>query len=243
MIIKKQTNIQIKLFIQIKKYYNMKKSIILTIAFISFVANVTFAQAGKYEKAMGQTMQKLSTAQSPEQFGEISNGFARIAAAEGNKWQAYYNAAYTQLISGFMSMQPDMVLAQSKVKQAMEYIEKMKTLELDNVAKSELNVLEAYCLVGKVSEDPMANGAKYTATIHELLDSALALNKNNARALYLKGMYLYNTPTFYGGGAGPAMPFLEGAQQLFLTTESTPLIINWGEEESANLLKQAKATK
>ena len=125
----------------------------------------------------------------------------------------------------------------------MEYIEKMKTLDLDNVAKSELNVLEAYCLVGKVREDPMANGATYTATIHELLDSALALNKNNARSLYLKGMYLYNTPTFYGGGAGPALPFLEGAQQLFLTTESTPLIINWGENESATLLTQVKAEK
>ncbi len=216
---------------------------ILTIAFISLLVSVTSAQDGKFEKAMGQTLQKLSTAQSPDQFGEISNGFARIAAAEGNKWQPYYNAAYTQLISGFMSMGTDMVLAQNKINQAMEYIDKMKAMELDNVAKSELNVLEAYCLIGKVSEDPMTNGAKYTAKIHELLDTATAMDKNNARALYLKGMYLYNTPTFYGGGAAPAIPFLEGAQQLFSTTTSTPLMIHWGEEDSATLLKQAKATK
>lgn len=219
----------------------MKKFIVFIAAICILFSNPLNGQNGKFEQAMGQQMQKLGTASNSEQFSEISNGFYRIAEAEKTRWEPYYNAAYTQLIAGFIAMGSDMNLAQTKVNQAQEYLAKINDMEKSADAKSEINVLEAYALIAKVNEDPINNGALYSEKVHQLLDRAMALNKTNPRALYLKGMYLYNTPSFYGGGAKAALPLLEAAKMLFMSNTPIPQLISWGSEDNQGLLTKAQA--
>ena len=208
---------------------------------LMYISGNAIAQAGKYESGMQKMMQQMGTARDAASFQAISNGFYRIGEAEKNLITPYYNAAYTLLISAFIEMESNMPASQLKADQVISYIEKMKSMSPSDKESSEIKTLEAYALIAKVSEDPMNKGAMYTAQVHQLLDEATALNPGNGRALYLKGMYLYNTPAFFGGGPSFALPFLEHAGEAFLADDHQTLMIRWGAEDTVKLLAKAQA--
>lgn len=208
---------------------------------LMYVSGNAIAQSDKYEAGMQKMMQQMASARDAASFQTISNGFYRIAEAEKTLITPYYNASYTLLVSAFIEMGSNMPASQLKADQVISYVEKMKGMSPSDKEASEIKALEAYALIAKVSEDPMNKGAMYTAQVHQLLDEATALNAGNGRALYLKGMYLYNTPAFFGGGPSFALPFLERAAEAFLNDDHHPLMIGWGAEDTVKMLAKAQA--
>ena len=73
-----------------------------TLLAILLLGTQVFAGGNKYEQRMGETLQAMGEAQSPEDFQEIGNRFLVVAKAEKSEWLPYYYHAYSYIIAGFM---------------------------------------------------------------------------------------------------------------------------------------------
>lgn len=194
-----------------------------------------FAQNDAYTEAMTQAVAQLDTAKTPSDFQNSANVFARIAAAEPNQWLPRYYAAYGNLMVGFMTYEKDLNGAIASFDLVEAQLEQARNAQAD---ASELAVLEAYLLIGRLMENPMALGAQITPRVFALLEKAAALNPANPRAPFLRGTYVLNMPEFYGGGAVNAKPYFEKAAALFEQENDRGLLPHWGQHINARYLEQ-----
>jgi monomeric isocitrate dehydrogenase len=72
---------------------------------VSFSVN---AQNEKFTKAMAAILQSWTVAKSADDFLSISASFERIGNAEKNHGLAFYYAAYTQVIYGFVKQDAEL---------------------------------------------------------------------------------------------------------------------------------------
>ena len=90
-----------------------------------------------------------------------------------------------------------------------------------------------------ISIDPQNNAPVFSAKANQSFDKSIALNANNPRPYYLKGMNLMYTPEAYGGGMDAACPLFVKANELFDKHEGeSDLMPVWGREYNMQLLEK-----
>ncbi|MCC6412543.1 MAG: hypothetical protein IT270_12840 [Saprospiraceae bacterium] len=216
----------------------MKKVILLLVSLaIGYLATAQ----DQFTGAMGAALGQMGAAQKSDDFVACANTFNRIAAAEPEQWLPGYYASYNMLIAGFIASEKDMAKAQGYMDEAQKLLNQTTSRVKQIEDMSEIATLQAYIYTGKVIEDPMTLGQQLSPKVFQELGKAIGMNPNNPRAHYIKGMYTFNMPDFYGGGAANAKPILEKAKALY-DAQPAAMTLNptWGKEQNEELLKSIK---
>jgi len=203
----------------------------LTVALLS-------AQNDRYQTAMTAAVAQLDSAKGPSDFQAAANTFARIAAAEPNQWLPHYYTAFSNLIFAFNTFGQDATQALRAIDAAQTSLDRAKTLAPD---ESDVAVLQAYILIGRVMENPMTKGAELSPRVFAELEKATALDPANPRAPFLEGTYVLNMPEFYGGGAANAKPLFEKAAALFEKEKDRGLLPHWGRRMNTQYLEKVSS--
>lgn len=202
----------------------MKKKLFISIfCGIMFFAGSLNAQ-DKYSEAMKATFGKLS---SGESLANVSAQFERIAQAEQTKWLPYYYASYYTTAETFSLK--DAAQKEALLDQAQKFLDATQKLQPDS---SEIQVLQGFIHIARLSIDPVSRGYQYSQLAHEAYDKAIKINPSNPRAYYMKGMTILNTPDFFGGGKVPAKPVLLKASELYDTFKPAAVFYpDWGKDD------------
>ena len=164
-----------------------------------------------YTAAMLDIIAAQAAAKTPAEVQATLAPLERVAAAAPAAWEPRYYQARACLKMGFAGTDGD---AQDRLfDQAQAAID--QALKLKNADRSELLVLQAYVLQGRIMVSPMLRGPRFTGQVQEALGEAKALNPNNPRVFVLLGNDLYFRPAMFGGGAEKAKPLYEKAVALF----------------------------
>ncbi len=219
----------------------MKNLLLFTLAFAlyAFIQPTSLnAQQSRYEKAMLTQITTLDTARTMTTLQQLNNAFGRIAQAEKGEWLPVYYQSYCQMTMATIQMQKgNMNVCNAHLDQAQELLDLAKAKTDKN---AEILALQGLIYQGRIWEDPMAMGAKFSPMSHAVLDEALEINPAHPRALYLKGQNVLYTPEFFGGGAANAQPILAKAEKAFAGFKpETEIHPNWGVRTCAYLLKKA----
>ena len=191
------------------------------------VCSSTFAQNEKFTAAMQSKLEGFSTAKTAEDFLDLSNAFERIAEAEKTQWLAYYYAAQTQIIYGYM--QKDMATVDPIANKAEELINKADALEKNN---SEITCIKSMVASLRMMVNPMQRWQQYGALSGQLIEEAKQQDPSNPRPYALQSQSLFYTPAQFGGGCSTAKPFAEqGSKLLSEFKTKSPLHPSWGKRE------------
>ena len=196
------------------------------------------AQNDRYHTAMTAAVAQLDSAKGPADFQAAANTFTRIAAAEPEQWLPHYYAAFSNLIFVFNTFSQDPAQALRTLDVAQAGLDRAKTLA---PGESDVAVLQAYILIGRVLENPMTKGAELSPRVFAELEKATAMDPANPRAPFLEGTYVLNMPEFYGGGAANAKPLFEKAAALFEKEKDRGLLPHWGRRINAQYLEKVSS--
>ena len=151
-----------------------------------------------------------------------------------DEWAANYYAAWSKAIISYN--EPDKKRKDMLLDQADNYFEKVKSL---NDKSDETFVLGALIANARLSVDPSSRWKKYGDIFSENLEKAKAINADNPRIYYLKGVSLFYTPAAFGGGRKKAKEYLEKAKPLFAKQDKSSILKPyWGEFQCDDYLKQ-----
>ncbi len=205
----------------------MKKNFVIAILFVCGLSPL-FSQNAKYQTAMKKALVQLDSANTTDQLLASANTFARIGNAEKGEWLPAYYEAYSRMNMAFQLFPADPQKASASLSEAEAALGRARAIRGEE--DSELDVLEAYIIMGRVSENPMANGQTLTGKFFEVLGKAGAINPENPRVPLLQAVYTLNMPEFFGGGLEKAKPLFEKARELFgkAETPADPLSPAWG---------------
>ncbi len=205
----------------------MKKFILIVSILYAGFAN---AQT-KFDGAMEKGLAQFKDAKSAEDMIAASAFFERVADAEKDKWLAYYYAALTNHLSGWMNPKADKDAVAGKSK---DLLTKAEVLEKNN---SELFCLKQMIAVQQLTVYPMSRWQTYGAIASEAIANSKKADPNNPRPYSLEGQYLVNVPEAFGGGKAVAKKLLEKSVALFETFKpAAPFYPNWGKEEAIKAL-------
>jgi hypothetical protein len=177
---------------------------------IFILATVTaVAQNEKFNNAMQSKLEGYKTAQTAQDFLDLSNTFERIAEAEKTQWLAYYYAAHAQIIYGFM--QKDMTGADAIADKAEQLINKADALEKNN---SEISCIKSMIATLRMNVNPMQRWQQYGPVSAEAIANAKQQDPSNPRPYALEAQNLFYTPAQFGGGCATAKPIADQGMKL-----------------------------
>ncbi|HEY0273772.1 MAG TPA: hypothetical protein VGC22_11345, partial [Chitinophaga sp.] len=169
-------------------------------------------------------------------FETEANAFERIAAAEKDKWQPYYFAAYCQVMEALYEKDKDKT--DGFADRASLNVEKALSFSPDN---SEVLCLQSLVATSRIAVDPMTRGQQYGMEAAALLEKAKKANADNHRVYLLEGQSQYYTPEQFGGSKAKAKELFEVALQKFAVFKpATRVDPNWGKEYTQYLLGTIK---
>ncbi|TXB63607.1 hypothetical protein [Phaeodactylibacter luteus] len=203
------------------------------------LAWATYGQDGQFENGMAKGLALLEEAERTRDFGPAAALFERISEAEPQRWQPAYHLAYCHMmLAGEAMEEKEGGALSAHLDKAQAALDRALALAPQ---ESEIVALQGYVYTGRIWKAPMVNGAKYSPKASAAYAKAIELNDENPRAYHLMGMHLFYTPSFFGGGAEAALPYLEKAAARFdagkKTGEYGPV---WGAFFNQELLQQAK---
>ena len=203
---------------------------ITSMVFILF-GSIAFGQTSKYKEAMLKGLSSLSTAKTSEDYSATANTFERIAQVERKDWLPVYYSAYSNLTAGLLLK--DNVGKDMYWDKALQQVQRADSLSANN---SEIYTLKGYIQFMKMTVDPQSRMSFFAAS-SESLAKAKKLNPDNPRPYLVQGQDTFYTPSAFGGGKGPAKPFLEIAVEKFGKFKAeTELSPNWGAKQAEKLL-------
>ncbi|MBX9781856.1 MAG: hypothetical protein K2X48_01050 [Chitinophagaceae bacterium] len=197
----------------------------ITVSFLFLAVSITAsAQSEKFTAAMQSKLEGYKTAQTPQDFLDMSNAFERMAEAEKAQWLAYYYAAHAQVIYGFM--QKDMSGADAIADKAEQLINKADALEKNN---SEISCIKSMIATLRMNVNPMQRWQQYGPASAEAIANAKQQDPSNPRSYALEAQNLFYTPAQFGGGCATAKPVAEQGMKLLETFKpKSPLHPAWG---------------
>jgi len=208
------------------------KKILISLSFV-LCGLMAMAQSTPYESAMKGFLTKMSSANTPEAYQAIANGFGRIASAEKTQWLPHYYAAFNYIMEAYTTAD------KSKVDAILDVAE--KHLYEGNVINTndEMMCLDAWCKSARISVDPMTRGMKYGMASAQLLEQAKKMNPANPRIYFLQGQSAFYTPEAFGGGKAKAKDLFAKAVTLYGEFKpSGELMPNWGAEKANEMLAE-----
>lgn len=218
------------------------KNIIFITTVLLFSIQFSFGQNERFLEAMTPIVAQFEQPQEEATLLDVVNRLERIAQAEAEEWLPHYYLTYAHLQLAMKAMQQgDVEALQSRIEQAEKTLAAAREIAGET---SPILTLRGYIYQAYIWIDPMAKGGQYSPLAHAAYAKAAAMDEKNPRPLMLRGMLTLYTPEFFGGGAEPALPLLEAAQQLFIQEGSQDNGINpqWGQGTNDWLLKQAQAS-
>ena len=208
----------------------MKK---LLIVLFCFIATMASAQNKKFNSAMKKNLAAMDTSfKTLEGVLSLANNFERIATAEKDQWLPYYYAAFLQVNYAFQINDPTKM--DGIADKAESLINIADSLSPKN---SEISAIKSMIASSRLMVDPMARYMKYGTISSQFLDESIRLDPSNPRPYLLKAQSLKYTPEQFGGGCGPALPFINNAVQKFKDFKPQSAISpTWGEDLANKLL-------
>lgn len=205
----------------------MKQALLIINLFFTVIG---FGQS-KYEAAMGRGLQQMEAAKTAEDMTAASAFFERVGEAEKDKWLAYYYAAYTNYLTGWMNPKADKDKVAEKSK---ELITKAEAISPNN---SELYCLRQMTAIQQMTVDPMTRYQSYGTEINTNVAKAKQADPNNPRAYFVDAQYWKNVPEAFGGGKAAAKKLVEKSLELYKTFQpASPLHPTWGKSDAEKLL-------
>jgi tetratricopeptide (TPR) repeat protein len=196
----------------------------------------TSANDGKYEQAMKTNIDIVYKAQTIEELQTGANAFERIAAAEPQKWEPNYYAAFGYIMIG--NREKDPAKKDQHFDRALSFIEKAKALV---PAEAEVIALEGFVHMLRITIDPGSRGPKYAPMAMQAFGKAIAINPENPRALALLAQMQYGSAHFFGGSTTEACGTVTKALEKFDTFKvENSLAPTWGRSMAEGLKTQCK---
>ncbi|MCZ4693742.1 hypothetical protein DWB61_09990 [Ancylomarina euxinus] len=203
------------------------KKIVLFILLISSQILISSAQ-NSYEKGMSQALQLWGNTKPMEAIAL----FERIASNEKENWLPNYYIGLisaTQVLSGREKEQ-----ASALLEQAQESLNKAKKQSSNN---SELFCLQALINTAWVTLDQMNNGQKLSASIMKDYRTAIQLDTNNPRPLYLLAEYQINMAKLFGQDTKPFYEMIQSSLKKFDNFKAPSAFYpRWGRNRAEQLL-------
>jgi hypothetical protein len=201
------------------------KSIVLLFSFTGIVAN-----AQTMEEGLTKAYVQFDSAKTTTEMMAASAAFDLVASTYPDSLMPNYYAAYCKAVASYAYPEEDMKSKDMILDQADMYFEKVKMLNSEN---DETYVLGALLANARLAVDGGNRWQQYGPIFDKNLESAKALNPNNPRIYYLKGIALFFTPKMFGGGAKKALVYFEKAKPFFdAQTETSVLKVHWGKTEN-----------
>lgn len=214
----------------------MKKSLFTLALAFAFVFSA-FANDPAYESAMKKQIQAMKTIQNPEQSQAVANGFLRIAEVKNTEWLPLYYAAYLQTIAAFRFE----VNKDQYFDQAMELAKKAEKIAPNH---SEITALQGFITMGKLSVDPMSRGQELSGQAMQLFGKAIALDRENPRAVTMMAQMEQGMAQFFGQGPEKACGLARTGLELFAKEEAKVtedyLLPTWGKREAEQVAGACK---
>ncbi|HMP99023.1 MAG TPA: hypothetical protein PKC24_04525 [Cyclobacteriaceae bacterium] len=180
----------------------------------------------KYTEQMQKHIMQVYQAKSADELQQSINAFERIAQAEKSKWEPHYYAAFAYVMMSNHTQ--DGSAKDQYLDKAMAQIKNAKAIKAN---ESELEALEGFVHMLRVSVDPASRGQQYSGMAFQSFGKALAMNPNNPRALYLMAQMQYGTAQFFGSSTDEACGTLSKAVEVFENTQpESPLSPAWGKQ-------------
>lgn len=214
----------------------MKKiHILIALLFISITAIAGGNE--KFQQKMGETLGGYATAQSPEDFQQLANKFARIASVEKKEWLPLYYQAHCLIIKSFVikgePAQRDEILDQVE-----KNVEAMLELAPE---ESEVFALQAFYYTARLTVDPQSRGMEYSMLSNQAIGKSLGINPQNLRARYMKISNDMGAARFFGKNPADYCPDAKALYDSWDEVKSpSPIHPQWGKDQVAELLNSCK---
>jgi hypothetical protein len=180
---------------------------------------------------MQKNIQLVYTAQTAPAIQEAVNALERIGAAERDKWEPYYYAAFGYLM--IANRETSSEVKDRNLDRATVAVEKAREI---NPGESEIVALEGFVVMIRIAVDPTTRGRQYSGAAMQLFGKAMAMNPENPRALALMAQMQYGTSKFFGSSTADACGVVDRALLKFDTfTSENPLAPQWGREMTQGL--------
>jgi len=208
------------------------KKIILSIAVV-LISLVSMAQKPEFFKAMGETLPQYGECKSVADFQALGNKFEMIANVEKAEWLPLYYHAHCYILMSFM--EPDAAKKDSYLDVAEKSVTKLIEMA---TSESEVFVLQAFYLTGRLVVNPMERGQEYSGLSGQAIGKALALDATNPRAKMLKIQMDMGAAQFFGTDP---KSFCPQAKELLASWDNfkpkSPIHPRWGKDQVAGIVK------
>lgn len=171
----------------------------------------TITAQSKYEQGMVKAFELWDQ----DKLDEASNLFERIATAEENEWLPDYYVAQIHVIKCWNSWDDrDETMLKSNLDKAQEFINNIKTKASDEPYAKQM---QAQLYTVWVAHDGMKYGMKYSGTVAELYEEALAAQPENPIFILNKAEWEIGASKFFGTPIDAQCKSIERAMELFPT--------------------------
>ena len=211
------------------------KNVMLTLFVL--LASLNLAFSNKYEKAMGDAIANLYTANDLESYIAAASTFERIAAAEKDQWLPYYYAGLGYIWTSHTLQDGDKI--DEFLDKAQTLVESAEKLSPDN---DEIVTLQGYIYMMKVVVDPPNRGPQYSGMSMQELGRAVGMNSENPRALLLLGRMKMGSDQFFGYDLSESCGMIHKAAQMFESQETkSKLDPTWGKDMAEMFVNDCKS--
>jgi hypothetical protein len=208
------------------------KTIITSFALILITLTGAQAQSG-YEKAMGKAMAEMEAAKTPDEMLAVANTFERISQKASDRYLPHYYAALNLLNYNWTINDP--VKRDEIIDRALEEVKKAQKLVPGN---DEVEVLNGYGLMAKMTVDPANRGQSYSPAIMQSFGKALSMNPENPRAMIMMAQMELGTAQYMGTETTKACEMAKKGMALIAEKEQRDdFEPSWGKESAERILQ------
>ncbi len=213
------------------------KTLITSLIVLFFSISICHAQNSAYEKAMNKAMAEMESAQTPEAMLAASNTFERIAQKATDEYLPSYYAALNLLNYNWTLKDP--ASRDEIIDRALALVKKAEEI---NPGNDEVEVLNGYGLMAKMTVDPMNRGQSYSPIIMQSFGKALAINPENPRAMIMMAQMELGTAQFMGTEPVRACDLAQKGKEVLETTPDTEgFEPKWGMHSANEILSSCNA--
>jgi hypothetical protein len=182
---------------------------------------------------MKKALAEMEAAETPEAMLAAANTFERIGQKATDEYLPNYYAALN-LLNYNWTLQ-DAAKRDEVIDRAMEQVKMAQQLA---PGSDEVEVLNGYALMAKMTVDPMNRGQSYSPRIMQSFGKAMAMNPANPRARIMMARMEIGTAQFMGTEPVKACELArQGAELLKNEKPSDELQPTWGMETAQEILR------
>jgi hypothetical protein len=190
---------------------------ILSTIFITLSIGTFKAQT--LEESLTAAVQQMDTSKTMGSMMKAAANFDILTNKWPEEYATNYYSAYAKAMISYVekdAKRKDLFLDQGD-----KYYEVAKKLKTEN---DETYILGALLANARLVVNGGERWKKYGEIFDANINAAKAINPNNPRIYHLKGVALFFTPKMFGGGSKNAMEYLEKANGLFSTQDTSSVL-------------------